>query len=136
MSDTELFKLTAATLAKLDRGTLKNALNHAIDKVIADCIDRAADDRPRKVEFSLEVTPTTEYDPDTKTVCLTGAVGKYKVRAKIPDHESPALDFGITNDGKLVFNTNHPQDVHQRTLPGMDGSEIEEDSEVEEDAEE
>lgn len=112
----ELHKLQAASLAKLDRGTLAVALEHALQQAARDCLDRPTDDRARKVMVEISLKPKAEYDDDTRSVEIVGAEGQYKIKCSVPDRESKPLDFGLTQDGTLIFNENVPDNHRQRSL--------------------
>lgn len=114
---TELYKLQAESLAKLDRGALAVTLEKALQMAAHDCIDRPADDRARIVTVQIELKPKAEYDNDTRSLEVTGAEGKYKVRCKTPDWESKTLDFGLQTNGTLIFNENAPDNHRVRSLP-------------------
>lgn len=114
--DTELYKLQAASLAKLDRGTMAIALEHALQQAARDCLDRPTDDRARKVTVEISLKPKSEYDEDTRSVEIVGATGQYRIKCSVPDRESKPLDFGLQTDGTLIFNENCPDNHRQRSL--------------------
>jgi len=109
----DLFALTASTLAKLDRGAAAAALDRAISQAVRDCLDRPTDDRPRKITMTLEITPVNEVIDNV--VSCEGAKGLYKVRMRQPDWESKTLDFGVRQNGMLVFAEMSP-DNHKQPL--------------------
>ena len=119
MSDEQqLFALGTSTLAKLDRGAAAVALDKALERAVADCLDRPTDDRARKVILTLEVRPVKEVHENT--VSCEGARGTYKVRYRQPDWESQELDFGVRKTragGMLVFSELSPANHRQTILP-------------------
>jgi len=112
----ELYKLQAASLANLDRGTLAVAMEQALQTAARDCIDRPTDDRARTVTIAISLKPKSDFDEDTRSVNITGAEGQYKVKCAVPDRESKPLDFGLQTDGTLIFNGNVPDNHRQRSL--------------------
>jgi len=114
MSEQEVHRLTAETLAKLDRGAAAAAFDRAITQAVRDCLDRPSDDRVRKVTLELQLTPIVEVLQNV--VSCEGAHGSYKVRYKQPDWESAELDFGVRKPGMLIFNENSPANHRQTTL--------------------
>jgi hypothetical protein len=109
-----LFSLSAETLKQLDRGAAAAALDQAIQRAVKDCLDRPGDDRARKISLTLEVRPVTEVCNNVLT--CEGARGCYKVRLRIPDWESQTLDFGVRENGLLVFNEHSPTNHRQATF--------------------
>lgn len=119
--DQELFALGTSTLAKLDRGAAAVALDKALERAVADCLDRPADERARKVTLTLEVKPVKEVHENT--ISCEGARGTYKVRYRQPDWESQELDFGVRQTragGMLVFSELSPANHRQTVLPLTD----------------
>lgn len=110
----DLFALTASTLVKLDRGAAAAALDKAIGQAVRDCLDRPSDDRPRKITMTLEITPLKEVIGSV--VSCEGARGVYKVRMRQPDWESKTLDFGVRENGTLVFAEMNPNNHRQPLL--------------------
>jgi len=95
MSEQELYKLQAASLANLDRGALAVAMEQALQQASRDCLDRPTDDRARQVVITISLKPKAEFDDDTRAVEVVGAVGQYKVKCSLPDRESKPLNFGL-----------------------------------------
>lgn len=112
----ELHKLQAASLAKLDRGTLAVAIEQALQTTAKDCLDRPTDDRARNVVVTISLKPKAEYDEELKTMQVTGVEGQYKVKCNVPDRESKPLDFGLRDDGTLIFNENVPENHRQPSI--------------------
>jgi hypothetical protein len=110
----ELFQLTASTLAKLDRGAAAKALDTAIAAAVHDCLDRPTDERARKITLTLELAPIKEVIGNV--ISCEGASGKFKVRYRQPDWESLKLDFGVRENGMLVFAEMSPANHQQPTL--------------------
>jgi hypothetical protein len=118
----DLFALNATTLKHLDCGKAAVALNLAITKAVKDCIDRPSDDRERKVTLSLAIKPVKEVVDNV--ISCEGASGAYKVQCAIPPWESQKLDFGVRENGMLVFSEHSPH--NHRQVSFLDGSEEEE----------
>jgi hypothetical protein len=114
MPDLGIFTLRTDTLRNLDRGRAAIALNAAIDQAVKDCLNRPGDDRARKVTMVLEIKPVSEVIQNEIT--CEGATGKYCVRVRVPDWESNTLDFGVKQNGTLVFSENSPANHCQTTI--------------------
>lgn len=114
MPDLGIFRLSADTLRNLDRGRAAMALNAAIQQAVKDCINRPGDDRARKVTMQLNITPISETIGNE--ISCEGATGKYLVRVRVPDWESNTLDFGVKQNGDLVFSENSPGSHLQTTI--------------------
>ena len=114
----ELFQLTASTLAKLDRGAAAAALDKAIETAVRDCLDRPSDERARKITLTLELVPVK--DVIDNVISCEGAKGVYKVRYRQPDWESKELDFGVRENGMLVFSELSPDNHRQAMLNIME----------------
>ena len=122
MADNGLLALKGETILRLDRGMLSACLEKAIERAVADCVDRPGDDRARVVILKLEVKPKAETRENVIT--CEGAAATYKVTAKNPPWESQSLDFGVRRlAGKdvLVFSDHSPSDHQQTTF--FDGEE-------------
>ena len=112
----ELHKLQAKSLAKLDRGTLAIAIEQALQTTARDCLDRPTDDRARTVVVTISLKPKAEYDEASRAMQITGAEGQYKVKCNVPDRESKPLDFGLKDDGTIIFNENVPENHRQPSI--------------------
>lgn len=114
MSNQGLFALKAETLSHLDMGRASAALDQAIKKAVLDCLDRPGDDRPRKVTMTLELKPVMEVV--NQSITCEGCTGQYAVRLRTPDWSSNKLDFGVRQNGTLVFNEHSPANHRQTTI--------------------
>lgn len=112
--DQELFALSAGTLSKLDGGRAAVALDRAFAQAVKDCLDRPGDERARKITMQIDVVPVKEVI-DNQLSC-EGAKGVYKIRLRTPDWESGTLDFGVRQNGMLIFNENSPANHRQATF--------------------
>lgn len=110
----DLYQFGAKTLTHLDRGAAAAALDKAVRMAVADCMDRPSDDRKRIVRFELDLVPVREVTG--QTVSCEGARGTYKVTVKVPPWESNELDFGVRQNGVLVFSENSPGNHRQPAL--------------------
>ena len=113
-NDAGMFALGADTLQHLDRGVAAAALDKAIRAAVRDCIDRPGDERQRKITLSLALVPVREVIANV--ISCEGAKGTYLVRVRIPDYESQPLDFGVRENGLLIFSENSPGNHRQTNL--------------------
>ena len=109
-----IFRLSTDTLAQLDHGRAAAALNTAIRQAVQDCLNRPGEDRARKVTMELDIKPVS--DVIQNEITCEGATGMYKVRVRVPDWESSRLDFGVRQNGDLVFSENSPGNHLQTTI--------------------
>jgi len=94
-----LKELTLANLKDLDFGKASTTFEVALQRAVKDCLDRPGDDRPRTVVLELKITP-----------------GRFRIKCALPNWETQVVDFGVRNNGKLVFNEDSPRDHRQQTL--------------------
>ena len=123
MANLGIFRLSADTLSRLDHGRAAAALNTAIKKAVTDCLERPGDDRARTVTMQLSVKPVS--DVIQNEITCEGATGNYKVKVTLPDWESNKLDFGVKQNGDLVFSENSPANHLQTTIFDEEESEVE-----------
>jgi len=117
----DLHKLEASTLHNLDRGVVAAGLDRAILQAARDCLDRPGDKRPRKITLQLNLKPIAHTD--NNSITCEGATGSAVIRTRLPDYESQSLDFGVKQNGSLIFSEFSPHNHRQGTLFG-DGDDI------------
>lgn len=110
----DLKELNLATISDVDFGKADKAFQMALKRVVADCIDRPADKRVRKVTLQITLKPVVDII-DNLVTC-EGASGAFQVRAKMPDYETGEVDFGVKNNGSLFFNPESPRNHRQECL--------------------
>lgn len=115
----KLQRLTLKTMEEVDYGKAMLAFQQALKRAVLDCIDRPGDKRARKITLQLNLTPVAEINGNT--IDCESAKGTFQVRFKPPDYETTAVDFGVRNNGELVFNPNSPDNHRQETM--FDGEE-------------
>jgi hypothetical protein len=104
----QLFKL--ATLSELDDGRIREAFDQAMQRGLADCKDRPADDRVRKITLEVSLVPLVSEKGDMETCDVA-----FKVAESLPKRISRTYNMKATAAG-LVFNEDSPEDVRQLTL--------------------
>jgi hypothetical protein len=109
-----LKKLTVETLHELDFGSIGIAFQKHLARVVQDCIDRPGDKRARTVLLEMKVVPVVEIRGST--IDCEGAKGTFKLKSKVPDHETQELDFAVRHDGSLVFNEESPRNHRQGVM--------------------
>lgn len=109
-----LMRLNAESLPHVDFGRPNEAFLSALKRVVADCVDRPTDSRARKVVMTFTLVPIPQIDG--ATVDCVSADGKFNVTAKIPDYETAKLNFGVQQNGDLIFSSGSPQDHRQQTF--------------------
>lgn len=111
--------LTLDTIKDLDLGRVGVGFSRLLEQAVRDCLDRPADERARKLILQISLKPKPEIVG--QTVSCEGAAGVAQLRLKLPDYESQEVDFGVKQNGRLVFNENSPRDHRQATM--FDGEE-------------
>jgi len=109
-----LKRLTLETIKDLDSGIAMETFSIAVQRAVKDCLDRPGDKRARKVMLSLNITPKAVVT--NNTIDCEGARGIFQCKVKIPDWETREVDFGVQQDGNLIFNPDSPTDHRQMTL--------------------
>ena len=110
----ELKVLNLANLQDVDLGKADTMFSHALRNAVLDCLNRPTDDRVRTVTLTVKLKPVCEVF-DTSVSC-EGATGSFLCKSKIPDFETPEVDFGIKENGVLVFNPYSPRNHNQLTM--------------------
>lgn len=104
------FKLGA--LVDIDGGRINEALNQAIKRAAMDCEDRPADDRARKVNLQIELTPMMDDHGMCDSVKMA-----MQIKETIPTRKSRVYDLGLRRGGMLVYQPdaldNHAQDTFE-----------------------
>ena len=94
-----IHSLSLASLQKLDCGNISDAFDAALKRAVADCVNRPREDRARKINLQVELTPDQEGDDVDVTV---------QVKETIPSHQSTPLRMSVRKQGSqlmLVFQT-------------------------------
>lgn len=110
----KLKRLTLKALEDVDFGKASLAFQQNLTRAVHDCINRPGDKRKRKIELHLELEPVSEVDGNI--IACERTKGKFKILCKLPVIETDPVDFGINNDGDLVFNPDSPKDFRQATF--------------------
>jgi len=111
---TNLLRLTAETLHQVDFGKATEAFQRLLKRAVLDCEDRPTMKKARKVTLEVQLTPEPEFEGNTVN-CYT-AKGVLVVKSSVPDYATNEIDFGIRNNGELVFNPDSPGNHRQMTM--------------------
>jgi len=107
-----LLKFKVETMADIDGGRLKAAIEKQLKRCVDDCKDRASLDKPRKVMIELCLTPVADDTTgEAEQVWLD-----YQVKTAIPSLHREGLSLGLQKNGDLLFNEHSPGNVDQRTV--------------------
>lgn len=98
----------------LDGGRIGIAFQQELKRVVADCEDRPADNKPRTVTLTLAVVPVPTTDGTVVT--LDSISAKFQVSSSVPKRRSKVYSFGARAGGQLVFNDMCEENVKQRTF--------------------
>jgi hypothetical protein len=113
-----LLKFDVKNWHELDNGRLARAVEQAIRKIVADCIDRPGLDSARKLGLTLTFKPFADDLGDVVAVNLD-----FEVKTSVPSTGREGLSLGVQKNGDLIFNTSAPDNVAQSTI--FDGDEVE-----------
>jgi hypothetical protein len=106
-----LEQFTAAALATIDGGRLREALDLELRRCQVDCADRPALEKARKITLSIDLTPVQADDgADLDSIDV-----QFAVDSKLPRKRSKAYNMRAA-EGTLLFNELSPEEVHQGTL--------------------
>ncbi|MDE2472327.1 MAG: hypothetical protein KGL35_27245 [Bradyrhizobium sp.] len=86
------------TVKELDAGRVSVAFAHELRRVVLDCLDRPAEKKERTVTLTVRVKPEVTDDGQCES-----AKARFQIASKVPQRESKAYDFGVTNKGHLFF---------------------------------
>lgn len=104
----ELF--TTSSLSRIDAGRIAAAFEGEIKRAEADCKDRPATPKPRKVELHVSIEPIVAEDGSLESCDVT-----FRIKSSIPSRESKTYNMRAGRHG-LSFNELSPEDIHQGTL--------------------
>lgn len=103
-----LLKFDTDHLAQFDNGLLKTAVDRTLQTIIADCRDRGALVKARKLTLEIGFTPEPDGTGDVDRINVT-----YDVKAKIPALSRKHLQIGVRKNNMAVFSqdADEPADV-------------------------
>ena len=108
-----LQKFEFETVATIDDGRIREALDQAIRRCELDCKDRPNLNTARCVTLKINLTPVPSEAGDLDSVDVAFAIGD-----ALPRRASKTYNMRATRGG-LLFNELSPDDVNQMTLPGI-----------------
>ena len=98
------------TLKDLDMGKVVKAFEHELKRCVQDCLDRPHDSNARVVSMAMTIKPV----PDGE-VCDTVS-GEFEIKGKVPVRRTKVYSFGVKRTGSLMFSSDSPDNVDQRTI--------------------
>jgi len=104
-------EFSLAELVNLDLGKAHAAFQAELGKVIQDLQDRPFDDGKRTVTLKLELMPEELIHGQLETVKTT-----ILIDSKVPTKQTRAYSMRVTQQGRLTFNPESPDDPNQKTL--------------------
>ena len=111
------FKLE--NLPDLDGGRVAIAFGQLMELIVADCEDRPALQKPRKLQMVLDCVPDVQQDG----AVVDGIRTTFRLKAVFPERESREYSFGIRKQKvggerqtSLVFNDLSDDDIGQMTI--------------------
>lgn len=108
-----LQKFDFGTVATIDDGRIREALDQAIRRCELDCKDRPNVSKERCVTLKINLTPVPSETGDLDSVDVAFAIGD-----ALPRRASKTYNMRAARGG-LLFNEMSPDDVNQMTLPGI-----------------
>jgi len=110
----QLIKLTLDKMGQIDSGRALVAFQNCLQRAVQDCIDRPGVKTKRKVTLEMLVWPVPDINGNT--IDCESISSTVKAKCGIPVYETQTLDFGIRNNGDLVFNPDSPTNHKQQTF--------------------
>ena len=107
-------------LGELDGGVGAEVVARQIARIIDDIRKRPADKSKRKLKVIVEFAPKAHLENDDyggKITILDGVSAKLKASVSMPDQSTAEYDIGVKEDGRVVFNPEHPFNHRQASLP-------------------
>lgn len=103
-------KFTAAALATVDNGRVGAAFEAALRRVQADCKDRPATKKPRKIAIVVTVSPLVGDGGELESCDLA-----FEVQDSLPKRVTRVINMRADR-GALLWNELSPDDARQTTL--------------------
>ena len=103
--------LTLESIAEIDGGKVKAALDKHLKRAATDCYDRPGDNKPRKVTLEIAVVPVLADDGSCSEVKAQMHVG-----SAVPKHRTRVISLGLSPNGTLKFNPDSPESIDQTTF--------------------
>lgn len=115
-----LVELDLNTLHQLQGGAIFEQVQKLIKQAVADCENRPAEDRARKVTIQLEMKPVTrieDIDETHRRLVLDGLKLSLQMDVKCPTRKTIEFDCGVGDGHALLFNPDSPHNHRQAPLP-------------------
>lgn len=106
-----LKKFDFGSLVDLDGGRVREALEQAVARCLADCKDRPGLIEPRTVTLIMNMTPMASQD----VLSLESVNMEFHIVEKAPKRKSKAYEMQARGEG-LFFNELSPDDADQGTI--------------------
>lgn len=109
---------TAKNIPELANGNIGRVINHGIEQLIKDVIDRHGDKGKRVLNIKLAFTPDLDDSGALDTIDVQA-----EVKATVPTRKN-TKPFKILpmSDGTAIFTPTSPHDPRQLPLPTMGGA--------------
>ena len=108
-----ILEFALENIPHLDGGKISEAWKQAIERGIADCLDRPEVEKPRTITMTVQLSPEVE-----RGVC-DSVNARFSFKDGMPSRDSRAYNLGLRhrqNQTFLIFNDLSDDDVHQRTI--------------------
>lgn len=106
-------KFTFGSIPLLDGGKIVLAFDKEVERAVADCMDRPADKRPRSVQVTFKMIPTSteESKGDCDQVVIAA-----EITSTIPKRRTRPYVMVPHTNNQLSFNPDLPDDPNSATL--------------------
>ena len=112
-----LVRFNLSSLSELHGGRALETFQEATKRAVLDCLERPGDKRARKVVMQMTIVPVPLIQGNT--IDCDSAEGSFQIKCTIPQWETESINFGVQNDGNLIFNPDSPRD-HKLATPLFD----------------
>lgn len=108
-----LEKFNTEALVTVDNGRVGAAFEAALRRVHADCADRPATKKPRKIAIVVTIVPEIDEKGDLDSCNLS-----FEVQDSLPKRVTRIVNMRAAN-GQLLFNEMSPDDARQSTIDSV-----------------
>ena len=106
--------------ADLDGGVPAEMVARQLSRIVDDVRKRPGDKSKRKLIVCAEMVPKTHVEKDEyggNVTVLDGLSVKIRAKVSMPDQSTAEYDIGVKDDGRIIFNPDHPFNHRQASLP-------------------
>lgn len=108
----QLVKFNLESLAQIDGRRVAIAFDNALKRIAADCEDRPADKKARKVILQVEIVPVCDIESG---IC-DSVETIVQIKDSVPTRKTAPYDFVLKKGGFMAFNEDSLSNAKQATF--------------------